>query len=299
MRAKLDLNQVRTFVSVVHHGSFSAAARAVNLPTSSVSRHVSLLEAHLGVRLLERNTRHSRTTEAGRLLYERARGMMDDLAEVEAELQDDLQSFRGVLKISIPSEFGPRVLGPAIAEFCAAHPDLELECHTRLQPANLTGEDIDLAITFQRGRPEDGDFVMKRLVSLRSRVVAAPALLTRCGRPSSVRELKGLPCITTALALEGHPWTFVDGMGRSVRVPVSARCRVDSGELARVAALRGIGFAILAAKSCEEDLAAGTLIEVPLDLEPAPLEVVAAYPSRRYLLPKVRAVLDFLAQRLR
>src|SRR4051812_5261048 len=111
---QLDLNYVRSFVAVIREGSFAAAARATSLPTSSLSRYISRLEAQAGVRLVERTTRSLRVTEAGRLLYERASSMVADMAELETSLERHTTTFRGALAIGVPAELGRRLLGPVL-----------------------------------------------------------------------------------------------------------------------------------------------------------------------------------------
>lgn len=299
MRAQLDLNHLRYFVAVVKEGSFAGAARAMSLPTSNVSRHLSQLEDRLGARLLERSTRALRMTEQGRQLYQRTAPMMDDMAQLEAELQQHQTSFSGVLRLSLPGEFGARLLGPVVAEFCAAHPAVEVECHSSMAGHDLMRDDVDVSILFQRGVPADSATIQLPLLSLASCVVAAPALLERHAVPRTVRELRRLPCISTLSALHGSPWHFVDAEGGVLETPVQARYRVDSGDMARAAALAGIGFALLAEASCRGELERGDLMRVELDLHAAPLELVAAYPSRRHLAAKTRALLTLIQQRLR
>lgn len=298
MQHSLDLNHVRYFVAVVNAGSFAGAARALSLPTSNLSRHIGQLEERLGSRLLERSTRHLRMTEQGRLLFERAGPMMEDMQLLEAELQHDQRHFRGTLKLSLPGEFGTRLLGPIVAEFAATYPEVAIECAVSMSGGDALRGDLDLAIGYRRGIPGDSTVIQQPLLSLASVVVAAPALLQRCAAPSTVKQLSELPCIATLSALNGAAWHFVDAHGRQSPVPVQARYRVDSGEMARSAALAGIGFAILARASCQADLDSGALLPVPLDLPPAPLELVASYPSRRHLAAKTRALLGLLQQRL-
>ncbi|MEB3096776.1 LysR family transcriptional regulator [Achromobacter sp. D10] len=298
MRAALDLNTVRVYAAVVDEQSFAGAARALDLPASNVSRHVASLERRLGVRLLERSTRHLRMTEAGRLLYERAKPLLEALLATEEELGAVQRELRGPLKMCMPGE-APRLLAPILAEFCSLHPCVELECETRMSGLEaLREEDVDLSIVFHRGRQDDSAFITRELATLPSIVVAAPSLLARTGTPRHTRELKSLPCITTLSALNGQPWQFIDAAGDIVKVPVRSRYRVNSGELAGAGARQGIGFAILAAFSCQEELAAGRLVEVPLDLRPAPLQLLAAYNHRHSVTARVRALLELMQRRL-
>lgn len=289
----LDLNHVRSFVAVVTEGSFAGASRAMALPTSSLSRHISRLEAQAGARLLERTTRSLRMTEAGRLLYARARSMVTDMTDLETALQHHHTSFQGVLDIGVPAELGGQLLGPILAAFCAEHP--QLECRIRIGASDPLRDDLDLAITFRRGAGKPSSMIAKTLASLRSCVVAAPALIASHGMPTEVRTLASLPCISTLDALDGAPWRFValggnHARGKVVQLAITARYRVDSGAMARAAAIRGVGFALLPEIMCADALTAGTLRRVSLDLAPAPLDVIAVYPSR-HKIPKARALL--------
>ncbi|MEC5159524.1 MULTISPECIES: LysR family transcriptional regulator [unclassified Janthinobacterium] len=299
MKDQLDLNHLRYFVAIVDAGSFAGAARAMALPTSNVSRHLAQLEDSLSARLLERHTRALRLTETGRQLYQRARPMMDDMAALERELRHSDGAFSGTLKLCLPAEFGARLLGPVVAEFCAAHPRVDIECHTGMAGRDVVRDDVDVSILFRRGVPDDSAAIQLPLLSLASCVVAAPQLLARCGVPVTTRQLQQLPCISTLAALNGTPWHFVDAGGRARPVAVRARYRVDSGDMARAAALAGVGFAMLAEASCAAEIERGALVRLDLELRPAPLELVAAYPSRRHLSGKTRALLDLMQLRLR
>lgn len=297
MRQAMDLNAVRVYAAVVDEQSFAGAARLLSMPSSNVSRHVATLEKRLGARLLERSTRHLRMTEAGQLLYQRAKPLLDALASTEEELGAVQRELRGPLKMCMPGE-APRLLAPILAEFCDRHPGVELECDTRLTGIDALREDVDLSIIFHRGKQEDSALITRELATLPSIVVAAPALLAKTGTPRQVRQLKSLPCITTLSALKGQPWQFDDDAGGIVKVPVRSRYRVNSGELALAGARQGIGFAILAALSCQDDLAAGRLLEVRLDLQPAPLQLLGVYTHRHSVTARVRALLEFIQSRL-
>ncbi|HFT6974628.1 LysR family transcriptional regulator [Stenotrophomonas maltophilia] len=297
MRSSFDLNTVRVFVAVVDEQSFSGAARLLALPSSNVSRHVASLERNLGVRLLERSTRHLRMTEAGTLLYARAKPLLDTLLSTEEELGAVQRELKGPLRMCIPTE-APRLLAPILAEFCSLHPGIELECDTRLTGLEVLREDIDLSLFFHRGPQDDSAFITRVLATLPSIVVAAPALLARTGVPHRVHELKRFPCITTASALKGQPWQFLDATGNIVKVSVRSRYRVNSGELAVAGARQGLGFAIVAAHPCQDDIADGRLQEVQLDLLPAPLQLLGAYSHRHSVMARVRALLEFIQARL-
>lgn len=297
MRDALDLNTVRVYTAVVDEQSFAGASRLLGMPSSNVSRYVASLEKKLGTRLLERSTRHLRMTEAGRLLYERAKPLLDALLVTQEELGEVQRELHGRVKMCMPGE-APRLLAPILAEFCSLHPGIDLECDTRITGLEVLREDIDLSIIFHRGHQEDSALITRTLATLPSIVVASPSLLAKTGVPRHVRELKSLPCITTLSALKGQPWQFQDVSGQIIKVPVRSRYRVNSGELAVAGARQGIGFAIVAAYPCQEDLDMGRLLEVPLDLCPAPLQLLGAYSHRHSVTARVRALLDLIQKRL-
>lgn len=207
------------------------------------------------------------------------------------------RELKGPLRMCIPTE-APRLLAPILAEFCSLHPGIELECDTRLTGLEVLREDIDLSLFFHRGPQDDSAFITRVLATLPSIVVAAPALLARTGVPHRVHELKRFPCITTASALKGQPWQFLDATGNIVKVSVRSRYRVNSGELAVAGARQGLGFAIVAAHPCQDDIADGRLQEVQLDLLPAPLQLLGAYSHRHSVTARVRALLEFIQARL-
>lgn len=294
----MDLNLVHVFVAVVDRGSFVGASKALSLPTSNVSRYVSQLEKQLNCRLLERSTRNMRITEAGRLLYQHAKPLLESLELAELTLTSQQAVLSGTLKLCIPGEFGPGILGPVLADFAQHHPEVEIQCNTGLPGSEILRDDIDLAIVFNRGLLDDSSLIARKIASLNSMVVASPELLKQTGTPALTRQLKQLPCITTLSVLKGQPWQFIDKSGNLHKVAVSSRYKVNSGELARTAALRGVGFAILAEHGCRKDIRSGQLVEIALEMVPAPLELLALYPSRQYVPARVRLFLERVQQRL-
>ena len=246
MLSKLDLNTVRVYAAVVDEQSFAGAARQLQLPASNVSRHVAALERSLGVRLLEQQhppPAHDR----GRPPAVPAR--QAPAGHAGSHRRGTGRRRTGITRAAahVHARGSPLLLGPIIAEFCASHPGVELQCDTRMAGEQALREDMDLAIVFHRGDQDDSTLVTRELASLPSLVVGAPGLIARAGMPTRTAQLKTLPCITTLSALQGQPWRFVDTAGRMVKVPVRSRYRVNSGALALAGARQGIGYAILAA----------------------------------------------------
>lgn len=292
--AMLNLNALRVFVQVAECGSFSAAARALGLPTSNVSRYVAQLERQVGQRLLERSHRHLRLSSVGQRLFDTVQPWAGAVRQAELDLLDQRDTVSGRLRICLPSEIGPALLAPVLADFAARHPDLELHCQTNLGGPGVLADDFDLALLMCRGALPDSSLVVQELCSFPCQVVAAPELVARHGLPDSLEALERLPCITTDTALDGLAWQFLRPDGGFHILNVPSRFRVNSGRLAMAGALQGLGYAILASHPCREALQQGLLVPVPLPLPAAPLRLVAAYTHRRHLASSARALIEHL-----
>ncbi|MEB7584146.1 LysR family transcriptional regulator [Serratia rubidaea] len=298
MRPALDFNTLKVFVAVVERESFVGAAKLLEMPTSNVSRSISQLEEKLNIQLIERSTRHMKLTQAGHLLYTRAKPLLEALEQTEAELTLRQMQLKGPLRICIPNEVGPALLGSAIADFACLYPELEISCITNLSGFESLRDDLDLAIIATRGQMDDSDYIARHLLTIPCTIVAAPAVIQRYGTPAHIRQFEELPCITTVSALKGAPWQFVNKKGGFETIKVNGHYRVNSGEMAGRAALAGVGFAILAKQACQPYISDGRLIEIEFEQAVAPLQLFAIYSDRRYLPAKTRALIDFMQQKL-
>lgn len=298
MRSALDFNTLKVFIAVVERESFVGAARVLAMPTSNVSRCISQLEEKLNLQLIERSTRHMKLTQAGHLLYIRAKPLLEALEQTETELTLRQMQLKGPLRICIPNEIGPALLGSVIADFACQYPDLEISCVTNLSGLESLRDDLDLAIIITRGQMDDSDYIARHLVTIPCTIVAAPSVIQRYGTPSHIRQFEELPCITTVSALKGAPWQFVNIKGGFETIKVKGHYRVNSGEMAGRAAVAGVGFAILSKQACQPYISDGRLIEIEFEQSPAPLQLFALYSDRRYLPAKTRALIDFMHQKL-
>ncbi|EMD1841994.1 LysR family transcriptional regulator [Raoultella planticola] len=298
MRSALDFNTLKVFIAVVERESFVGAARVLAMPTSNVSRCISQLEEKLNLQLIERSTRHMKLTQAGHLLYIRAKPLLEALEQTETELTLRQMQLKGPLRICIPNEIGPALLGYVIADFACQYPDLEISCVTNLSGLESLRDDLDLAIIITRGQMDDSDYIARHLVTIPCTIVAAPSVIQRYGTPSHIRQFEELPCITTVSALKGAPWQFVNMKGGFETIKVKGHYRVNSGEMAGRAAVAGVGFAILSKQACQPYISDGRLIEIEFEQSPAPLQLFALYSDRRYLPAKTRALIDFMHQKL-
>lgn len=298
MRSALDFNTLKVFMAVVERESFVGASKVLEMPRSNVSRCISQLEEKLNLQLIERSTRHMKLTQAGHLLYTRAKPLLEALEQTETELTLRQMQLKGPLRLCIPNEIGPALLGSVIADFACQYPDLEISCITNLSGFESLRDDLDLAIIVTRGQMDDSDYIARHLVTIPCTIVAAPSVIERYGTPSHIQQFKELPCITTVSALKGAPWQFVNMKGGFETIKVKGHYRVNSGEMAGRAALAGVGFAILSKQACQPFISDGRLIEVEFEQSAAPLQLFAVYSNRRYLPAKTRALIDFIHQEL-
>lgn len=298
MRPILDFNTLKVFIAVVERESFVGASKILEMPTSNVSRCISQLEEKLDLQLIERSTRHMKLTQAGQLLYTRAKPLLEALEQTETELTLRQMQLKGPLRICIPNEIGPALLGSIIADFACQYPDLEISCITNLSGFESLRDDLDLAIIITRGQMDNSDYIARHLVTIPCTIVAAPSVIQRYGTPTHIQQFEELPCITTVSALKGAPWQFVNKKGEFETIKVKGHYRVNSGEMAGQAAVAGIGFAILSKQACQPYISDGRLIEIEFEQSAAPLQLFALYSNRRYLPAKTRALLDFMQQKL-
>lgn len=298
MRPALDFNTLKVFTAVVERESFVGAAKVLEMPASNVSRCISQLEEKLNLQLIERSTRHMKLTQAGHLLYTRAKPLLEALEQTETELTLRQMQLKGPLRICIPNEIGPALLGSVIADFACLYPELEIGCVTNLSGLESLRDDLDLAVIITRGQMDDSDYIARHLMTIPCTIVAAPSIIQRYGTPTRIQQFEALPCITTVSALKGAPWQFVNIKGEFETIKVNGHYRVNSGEMAGRAAIAGVGFAILAKQACQPYISDGRLIEVKFEQSAAPLQMFALYSDRRYLPAKTRSLIDFMQQKL-
>ncbi|WP_413494766.1 LysR family transcriptional regulator [Morganella psychrotolerans] len=289
----LDLNLLPVFLTVAEQGSFTAASVWLGMPSSNVSRAIKQLETQTGCRLIERTTRRMRLTAQGQQLFQRVRQTDEMLRETLSQIRDD-DALTGCFRLTVPGEGGGEILAGIIARFAAAHPGLQIRCDTRLTPADIISDDIDLLLTYQRGEIADSSYHSRLIQSWASVVVAAPSLLARTGMPESPSDLTKFPCISSLSALNGQPWIFCKPDGGLLSLRINSHYQVNSGVLAGAAAIEGVGFAILSRHLCEPAIREGKLQVIRFREEPAPIELRAVYASRRELSPVVDRFLHFL-----
>lgn len=289
-----DLNDLYYFAKVVEYGGFAPAGRALGEPKSKLSRRIALLEERLGVRLIQRSTRHFSVTEVGQTYYAHVRAMLVE-AEAAAEAIEMTRSQpRGLVRLSCPTMLLDFRIGPMLADFMAACPDVQVHLEATNRRVDVIAEGFDLAVRVRPPPLEDSELVLKVLGQRNQGLVAAPALLQRYGTPQGPVDLQAMPSLGLGQAPGEHAWHLQGPGGVQADIRHSPRF-VTRGMLAlRQAACAGVGVVQLPLMLVAPSLQAGQLVQVLPQWAP-PAEIIhAVYPSRRGLLPSVRALLDHL-----
>ncbi len=278
------------FVAVVDHEGFSAAARALGVSKSHVSKQVTALEDRLGARLLNRTTRQQTLTDSGRTLYDSARQVLADLQEAEQAITQLQECPRGTLRVSMPMSFGTSYLAEPIADFMAQYQRLAVEATLADRRVNLLEEGYDLAIRI--GRLDDSSLIARKLAAYRMVAVGSPAYFAEHGRPDTPAALGAHQLLLYAYQHGGRSWTFRNSRGEQA-VKVDGRLVANNGEVLLAAARQGLGLVWVPSFLVADDLAAGGLEEV-LSEHSVSRGVWAVYPHSRHVSAKVRLFVDFL-----
>lgn len=284
--------EMRVFAAVVDAGSFVAAAEALGMSKAAVSRHVSDLEQRLGARLMQRTTRRLSLTDEGEVFLARCRDILASVEESEAEISTRATSASGLLKLSVPVSFATRHLAPLWSEFLASHPRLTLDVHLADRVVDLVDEGFDLAVRI--ARLPDSSLVSRRLATTRLVMCAAPAYLKRRGKPKQPDDLASHDVIGYSLFATPGQWSL-QGPDGPVTVKTRPRLWTNNGDTSVAAAVRGAGIDLQPSFLIADELAGGRLVEVLPRYRAGELGIYAVYPSRKFVLPKVRAMVDFLS----
>lgn len=288
----MNWDDFEVFCRVTEHGGFSAAARALGRPKSSVSASVMRLETMLNARLLERTTRHVRLTEAGEALYQSVGPLLGRLREVAVEAMAQGGAVGGTLRIAAPYEFGAHYLGTIACQMMGRHPGLKIHIDVEHAAVSPFDRPYDIVFSMVDGELPVSNVVARRVFSLERGLFAAPALVARQREPAHPEDLAGLPLLAAAADAE---WSFTGPDGVIVHVPVVApRMRSSNAGVRLQAALAGLGVARITATYCEEAVRTGQLRPLLADWICAPLRIYALLPGRRLMPAKVRAFLDAL-----
>ncbi len=287
--------EMQTFCAVVDAGSFVKAADVLDMSKTAASRYVGNLEERLGVRLLQRTTRRLSLTDEGQVFHARCKEVLAGLDEAEVEITSRSSSASGLLRVNVPVTFGLRNLTPLWGEFHALQPQVRLDVTLSDRVVDLVEEGYDLAIRI--AALPSSTLICKRLATTRIVLCASPEYLLAHGTPQYPDDLTRHAIISYSYLSTRDEWHFEGPQGR-ISVKTTPWMHTNSGDTCRAMALAHQGIILQPTFLIGDDLATGRLVELMPDYRSAELGIYAVYPSRKYVAPKVRALIDFLAERM-
>jgi DNA-binding transcriptional LysR family regulator len=295
------LDTLRIFVTTLRKGSLSAAARSLSLSPATISRRISALEEELGVQLVDRTSRKLKVTEAGQAFLERAEVVLEAMAEAEQAARNSKQLPEGRLRVHSRTQIGLRVIAPLLPRFARDYPDIQVEIELSEHAVNLVEQDFDVDI--RTGVSNDSSFVIKRLVSSDEVLVASPSFVKAHPRIRHPNDLPQVKCLTYRREREATNWKYIDEQGQQQELAIHGVLTSNNGELLRLAAMGGMGVALLSeptVRSCIQD---GSLVRLLPDYRFAVRGfsngIYAVFRQSSTLPLKVRAFVDFIADALR
>lgn len=286
--------RMQAFVEVVDEEGFSAAARKLGRSKALMSRYVRELEDDLGILLLNRTTRQFSLTEAGQQYYDSAMDILRRLADMQETVRETGSGLRGRLRVSAPRSLTDLQIGLPFVEFADEYPDITLELNLDDRIVNLVDEGYDVAIRISR--LTDSGLIARKLGYFRLMLCASPDFIARHGSPETPRDLVRFPAIVDTNWKGRNNWIFLDDEGREATTTVNAVFEVNSPEVAKRAALAGLGLTVSPEFSVGREIREGRLISLLENRMPTGGGVYAVYPHRRLVPAKVRVFVDFMAK---
>lgn len=290
----MSYDDLNIFRQVAADGSFTKAAASLGRPKSSISTAVSRLEAHLGLRLLERSTRRVRLTDAGSTLYNDSGEHIDALHDLMLSTQSQGRSISGILRLAAPYEFGAHHLSSIASQLMKQHKGLRVVLDVKYGAVDLYETNYDVVFSMTDRDLPDSSTVMKRVIELNRGVFASPDLLQKHGEPTTPDDLSKLPLLCS----DGEEfWRFssTEGKHNTIDVKVDQKRLVSANaDFRKRAALEGVGVFRVAQTFCQIEIKAGQLKRLLPNYECQPLKIFALMPARRLTLPRVRLFLNAL-----
>ncbi len=288
------LTRMQAFVDVVEQQGFSAAARKVGRSKALMSKYVRELEDELGSLLLNRTTRQFSLTEAGEVFHKSAVEILQKVSDLQDTVREAGAGHKGRLKVSAPRSLTDLEIGLPIVEFAAAYPEITLDIDLDDAMVDMVEDGFDVAIRVSR--LTDSSLIAKKLSDFRLVLCATPDFIKEFGEPKSPHDLGDVACIVDTNNVRRANWCFLDENGEEYSVPVRGVIEVNSPEVARRAALAGLGITTAPEFSVEKELRSGELVSLMEDRMPSGGGIFAVYPHRRHVPGKVRVFVDFLAE---
>ncbi len=289
------LDLLKTFREVAARGSFSRAANVLGMSKANVSKYVAQLETRFGVRLLNRSTRSVSLTDAGHLLLERSKPLMEMVELTEHELQEHAGHPRGRLRITAPHGLAQSPFPGILGEFMKTYPEVHVSLHLSNRVIDLVEEGVDIALRL--GRIRDENLIVRRLRQMDLALAATPAYWAKRGMPKLPDDMRRHDVLTYSLA-GGAPHLPFEVDGQPYSVPVHSRMDANDAAPLIGAALAGLGAVCVPALMAQSHIERGALVPVLKEYMPTDLWLYAAYSQRRHNSAALRALLDFLEARI-
>jgi DNA-binding transcriptional LysR family regulator len=293
------LESIRVFLRVVELGSITSGGRDLRLTPAVASKRIKELETRLGTRLLNRTTRKLVPTEAGRLFYEQARGVVSALEDAEASIAGFSGQPRGAVRVAAPLGVGQRLSAPLVPRFCDLHPEVEVRLRLSDRRVDLFEDELDAA--FVLGTPPDSTMKLRKIADCPRVLCASPSYLERHGVPQTPRDLIGHGHTCLLLRFPRSPeyfWMLQTPEG-PMRLDGTGRYDADTGDVLVAWALDGRGIANRPRFEVERHLQSGALVEVLPATPPLPSVFGILYPHRKLQDPKVQHFIDFMVRNCR
>lgn len=293
-----SLDDYYYFAQVAQHGGFSRASRQLGIPKSRLSRHVSALETRLKARLVNRTTRRFAVTEIGRQVLQHAAAMLAEAEAAREAVEFAHAEPRGLLKVSCPVALAQSALADILPVFLARHPGIRLTLHVSNRRVDLLNEGLDAALRVRQQLSGEDGLIVRSFGQMSELLVASAGYLSRHGEPRSPQELPAHAILCYGAESDRHLWQLTRGDGSTAQVEFTPRLACHKFVVLRQAALAGTGIALLPENVVRADLAGARLVRIlgEWNLPQGILHLV--FPSRRGMLPSLRAFIDFLAERL-
>jgi DNA-binding transcriptional LysR family regulator len=292
-----DLNDLYYFVQVVDHGGFAPAGRALGEPKSKLSRRIALLEERLGVRLIQRSTRHFVVTEIGQNYYAHCKAMLVEAESAQAAVEQTRSEPSGIVRLTCPVALLHARVSVMLAGFMAHYPRVAVHLEATNRRVDLIAEGIDVAIRVRPMPIESSDLMMKILAQRGNALVASPDLIAKAGVVRVPADLNSLPSLDLGPPRQEHIWKLEGTDGAHAIIHHRPRLVSDDMIALRSAAIAGVGVVHLPLLMVSDEIRDGKLVHLLPSWAPKRQVVHAVYPSKRGLLPSVRALLDYLGAR--
>jgi len=288
------------FSALASAPSLSAAGRDLGISTAAVSKRLAQMEGRLGVTLVNRTTRRMSLTPEGEVLLERARRILDEIADLDELLSQSKGTPKGLLRVNATLGFGRTHVAPLISRFVRSHPEVDVQLQLSVHPPPFSDDAFDVCIRF--GEPPDARVIARRIAPNRRLLCASPAYLARCGHPKVPRDLMRHNCIGIRQGDEAYGlWRLSSGRGtrqRTEGIKTRGSLTTNDGEIAVKWALDGHGIVMRAEWDINRHLRSGRLVQVLPNYQTPGADIYAVYSQRYQLSTRVRAFVDFLAQAL-